>query len=399
MRILFIADRIYPHSLTGFSSYQWGLLKSISAIPETKITLLSTTHPFATFIQSFKELNELQREFLHAIKGFDKVIFQPSGRNSIWRELEFSFFRGNFLKGDYNVIHFSQTSLSSVNYCKSKNSWLIAHFAYPRLSPFKRYLIFKAYQAMRFFKKRFVIAPTSKYIAKMYMVLGSSNCIVIPPAVDTEFYRPHNINTPSFSMNTERLIMYMGPLTASRFPFKTVLRTLRILNTNLREKVSLLIVTAPWRYTEEVYAIREIWKYADKLGIRSYIRIISKILMPSEKAQLYNLCDVLLQFFIEPVDFVPVDPPITTLETMSCAKPVVVTKSFSLPIFIQDKYNGYFLKSLLDEKHLAEVLSEALTDAKSTGYNARRTILKYFSVNKVSTLIKSMYHELDKKTA
>jgi glycosyltransferase involved in cell wall biosynthesis len=262
---------------------------------------------------------------------------------------------------------------------------VMKHIAYPAsiLELLQMRITASLYKAAR---KRLFHVVTSEYLVRK--IRSISGKVLIPPAVDTELFKPSGINERKSSK-----ILYIGPLTPSRFPYFTVLRALKKLNTDYGKDVELNVGVAPWRLSREKVYLKEMTNYAAKLGLREKLKILVRGFMPKEKVDLYNCSDVIIQFYLEPLDFIPVDPPITVLEAMSCEKPVVVTKSLSLPNFINSGYNG-FLLARVREKELAEALSEALDRKHCIGSNARNTIVKKFSIERVSSSLKKLYDNL-----
>jgi len=121
-----------------------------------------------------------------------------------------------------------------------------------------------------------------------------------------------------------------------------------------------------------------------------------KTLTPLEKLRLLNECDIFLQIFNEPfTSIVPVDPPITMLEAMACARKVVASrcKSLSFQDVIKHGVNGYVINNI-NEIEIANIIYNAILDKKNIGISARKLIEYRFSTNAVSMLIERLYLSL-----
>ena len=185
--------------------------------------------------------------------------------------------------------------------------------------------------------------------------------------------------------NKVSIILYFGDLHPLRFPAKKVLKTITLLK---KENLN-VILKAVSRYGSDHSIINEL---AKKMNLTDDVICYTKSLRNEEKFELYSTADVVIFPF---QGFMSIDPPATLLEAMSCGKIVLVSKYQSMPYIIKDKVNGIIVDPLTAEK-LAEELKFAIISKKSgkIGENARQTILKNYTKEKVTQKLIQMYTQV-----
>jgi glycosyltransferase involved in cell wall biosynthesis len=238
---------------------------------------------------------------------------------------------------------------------------------------------------------------------------GSQN--IIPPSVDTDSFRNNEENTRLkdndiltvleagdansglenlTSNNGEGLkLLYSGPLTEDRFPYRSVLNALK------QTSSKILVIGRPTNQGAGREKIEEIVSYARRLGIENRVSAALKLLNEDEKIRMLNYSDVVIQPFARNTQlYVAVDPPIFLLEAMACGRPVITSKSYSFQSLIKNGYNGYTI-DWDNPDELNHVLSDCLASSatRSLGKSARETVLRDFSYLSVSKKIGVMYDD------
>ena len=109
--------------------------------------------------------------------------------------------------------------------------------------------------------------------------------------------------------------------------------------------------------------------------------VIIKNLTEKEKVLLYNIADVVIFPFYR--EFTAIDFPITILEAMSCAKPIIASSNNITSTLIVHGKNG-FLYSTNDRYQLIRLIEgiiQGTYSLSSIGNAARNTVLNLCSCN------------------
>jgi len=248
-------------------------------------------------------------------------------------------------------------------------------------------------------ENRLVKCFSSEFVARSYFINGNR---IIPPSIDTSVFvnsdnirakklneflevSPIKYGLDNLKHNSDTLILYSGPLTEDRFPYKKVLTALN----GTRSKM--LIIGRPTNNGAEAERIEEIISYSRRLNVESKMAVALKLLNEEEKVSLLNLSDVIIQPFTKATqEYVAVDPPIFLLEAMACGKPVITSRAYSFQSFIKNGYNGYTI-----DWDNSDELKEALLGCQNAelGMNARQTVLQQFSHDSVSQKLKKLYND------
>lgn len=237
------------------------------------------------------------------------------------------------------------------------------------------------------------IACTSPRILKVLRrFIYHEKLWLIPPPIDTNIYKPiayaKSIDQP--------LILYIGPLHPARFPVTEVFKTLKRLHKE-GLKISLAIIAAP-RYAFDSMIISKLKILSEKIGLKKYVNVIYRRISLDEKVKLYNSADIIL-FPYEPFVKGVVDPPLTLLEAMSCARLVLATNVLSIPYIIKNKINGFLCsapKTLCLYSSIKEVFEMNEYEKERIRREARNTIQCNFSFNYIQITISKLYNYLNK---
>ena len=214
---------------------------------------------------------------------------------------------------------------------------------------------------------------------------------LIPPPIDTKVYKPvvyakSDIDKP--------LILYMGSLHPARFPVAEVFKAFKRLHEE-GLKAYLTVIAAP-RYTFDLTIILKLKRLFEKAGLKKYINVVYRRVPLDEKVELYNTADVIF-FPYEPSVRDVVDPPLTLLEAMSCARLVLATNALSIPYIIKNKVNGIICsapKALCVYSSIKETLEMNEYKKERIKMEARNTIQRNFSFNHIQIIISRLYDYL-----
>lgn len=239
---------------------------------------------------------------------------------------------------------------------------VILHFYMPnvRLRPLTKIVTEKA---------NLIIASSytmSRYLEKIGV--DKEKIEVVYPPVNTELYKPLRKDLVRSKLGLPikaKIIMYIGGLKHTRFPYEIVKDAMKKLVKEIPEV--LLLVFTP-REAKNMKRLHEI------SGLSKNIRIYAKDLTDTEKSEIYALADVFL--FPKFVTRTAIEPPLTVLEAMSSGTPVVVPKIPSLDEVVIDNKSGFFFEQNSSEalaKKLADVLSNTKLRIKVSQYG-RHTI-------------------------
>ena len=245
---------------------------------------------------------------------------------------------------------------------------------------------------------RLVKCFSSEFVAHTYFMRDK---FIIPPPIDTENFigrkedwdKLYSIlgesGTKRWVNNIKksdgRLVLYSGPLSEDRFPYKYVLNAVK------HAKCQILVVGRFWHdlNNEAISYLDEIVNYARKIGVENKVSIVARTLSEEEKITLINCADAIIQPFDSKLNNIAVDPPIFLLESMACGKPVITSKLYPFKSIVRDGYNGYAV-----DWHDSEQFNEALSDClncSQIGSNARNTILQDYSIDAVAKKLRGMY--------
>jgi glycosyltransferase involved in cell wall biosynthesis len=219
---------------------------------------------------------------------------------------------------------------------------------------------------------------------------------MIPPPIDCDLFKPlrtkndvrERFNIPQ---KNDYLIVYFGPINPIRFPIPNILKAIKLLK-NDGLNISLLVIArgrGEWKFDR--FWVKRINELALKMNLNGNIKAYIKVLKEKEKADLYNLANIII--FPHKGLRGAVDPPLALLEAMACGKIVIATKVQSIPKIIKHKVNGILLNTT-DSTELAQAIKYVATseEVAQISDNARRTILKQFSQDVVAKKLLNTYN-------
>jgi len=207
--------------------------------------------------------------------------------------------------------------------------------------------------------------------------INSNSLQFLPPAIDTDIYTPiREMQEQELIKNSYKgfKILYIGAIHRDRLPPEVIKIFLE-----LRKKYPLIrfIVCTPDTELNKRYGLllRDFFKN-NKIG-----DVIIKNLTEKEKVLLYNIADVVIFPFYR--EFTAIDFPITILEAMSCAKPIIASSNNITGTLIVHGKNG-FLYSTNDRYQLIRLIEgiiQGIYSLSSIGNAARNTVLNLCSYN------------------
>ena len=227
---------------------------------------------------------------------------------------------------------------------------------------------------------------TTSIETNWFQDLGISNFQSVNPPIDTNLFKPLDLDkaTARKRLNLPEdkfILLYLGNLNEVRFSYDFVKNS-----DFLKREDNLLLILAN--------QIDSYWRDGDIFRNKNVI-LRREILEEKQKALLYNAADAFILPFSKKMKsykhiFI-IDPPITMLEAMSCAVPVIAPDVFSIPKIIKNEHNGY-ITPLGDFGLVEEILYNLLReDNKEIGINARKAILNNFSFEKAALRMKEIY--------
>ena len=226
------------------------------------------------------------------------------------------------------------------------------------------------------------------------------NAEIIPPAINTRFFRPKTLpqkdkqlklssalklDPTSQVVKKDNVLLYMGPLLPERFNFKTIIGSFIRLRREFNLDVGLLIVGRELGNSSRSY-MENMLESINKNNLSDSVFVCLKNLTETEKICVLNASDVLLYpFHTRPSSYSVVFPPIVLLESMSAGLSVVSGGLPYLETLVKDNENGVMVNDT-SETPLTEGIVKAITNKKKISKNARLTIEKDFSIQRVSRL-------------
>lgn len=404
MRTLVLARRFWPPWHDGIISYTKGLVEMLTsastAARQTSVDVLSLQKPIQTETKWHDELREYRKRI-----GI-RVLFaeeRRDGDSSVWETL--SWLRKN---GDYDVVHIT---------CDGFGPFLanlVLGGLHSREGPrlLKYLFVAPVHKHWHLERNYYRILESTRVCPSLTFVYscntlrelyGTRNNWILPPAVDTSFYRPmeasrsdvfrflneskDGIGNLSQTLNRERIVLYMGPLTRDRFPFRHLVSALckdssRLSNTGL------LIIGRGRKYEEGGF-LQEIEREVRDHNLQENVFLCRKRLTEEEKLCLFNSSDLLFYpLQIDQLKLSVVVPPLAVLEAMATGTPVLTGGLPMLRGLIKHKENGFLIEELTADC-IAKTLSIALDDSEENlSRLARERVEKDFSISSVAKMLK-----------
>ena len=396
--VLLITHRFYPSWSDGTVSYARGLvdtiLESNRSGKNLQITVLSSREK--TLFPKFNRRG--MKEYLESRSG-SLECFYASEKNykaNLWKLV-----RKLSQAKNYDIIHILLPGFNPLwmRIATKNRSVVLKHiFIYPFHSGFTaEKLAYNFFQKSSTFKLLNIdLAFSNKILQEIY---NTEALTILPPAIDTHFYRPEPKSDCSYQALTEPpskfgdvsevfqkdvVLLYMGPLLKERFDFKNVINGFKKLHKEYGIDVGLAIVG---RELGGASYFDEIKDYIRKNDFDDCVFACLKNLSEVEKACLFNSVDVFIYPFPRKLRRMRVVfPPIALLETMSAGICVVSGGLPYLNFLIKNHENGILIKETINEETFAEGVWNALLDKRKISQNARLTIERSFSIQHVSKL-------------
>ena len=400
--ILIVTKRFYPPWSDGTVSYARGFVDSILKASQSRGALDTAVLSLTDGIWFPKLHRDELRDYLMA-KPIDFKWFYSSKKSS---EIDVLRLVKKLSRNkDYQIIHIVYSGIDPIlmrlTTALPKKHSIIKHtFIYPFHKMFTAQKFIYGYlEKINFLKSINVkFSVSSEVLQKLY---GFTDAIIIPPAIDMKLYKP--INTKCLNSNTmveilakakikagnlqsvlsrDTVVLYMGPLTPERFQCEIVLKSISKLKKEFSIDIGLIAVG---RGFEESDHLREIKRFVKKYDLESRVFFCLKDLSDWEKVYLLNKASIFLYFFQPKLTQMSVVfPPIALLESMSVGKPVVTGGLPYLDALIENNRNGILIKDIVDEKAIANGMWNAIVNTERLSSNARTTITREYSIEKVS---------------
>jgi len=217
------------------------------------------------------------------------------------------------------------------------------------------------------------IITVSKRIKKYLIKRGTpfSKVVYIPPAVDLEMFNPKFNNTSWRNKlgisKDEFVILYLG----SANPYKglhILIKALKDIFNEFSNVKAILAIGGAERQDQWKKSLKKVI-YEMKLSKRiielGFIENVAELMMTS---------DLIIVPYLTTYGIA--DQPLTILEAMACAKPVIASNIGGIREVIQHGYNGLLFKPG-DPKALANVIKVIILNprlAKKLGKNALKTV-------------------------
>ena len=222
-----------------------------------------------------------------------------------------------------------------------------------------------------------VVVPTRPILEELVrMAPRMPYTAVIPTGVDTNRFRPGNVNSPireQYGIDDSPLILYVGRVAFE----KNIDSILRNLHRVSDSSAKLMIVG-------EGPARRHIEQLVHSLGLQDRV-IFTGFIPDSQLVDYYSASDV----FISASKFETQG--LSMLEAMSCGKPVVSINYRAVTDYIVDGENGFLYNEFSD--NMAETIDRALSSDASIRKNARRTAERY-SKERTSRSLSELYSKI-----
>jgi glycosyltransferase involved in cell wall biosynthesis len=181
--------------------------------------------------------------------------------------------------------------------------------------------------------------------------------------------------------DSDFVVGYLGNVNEHRFPRAVAARTEEFAN---RSNVTVLVATK----------LIENHPFSNASGVT----VVNRYLDPREKQLFFRACDVLLfPFDFDDQTTAPIiDPPLSVLEAMAAARPVVTTQCLSLPTLIQDGETGYLCEPGDVDGQLNAVarLADRPAERRRIGRAAREVIETRHAPETVAEQLRKVYDEV-----
>jgi glycosyltransferase involved in cell wall biosynthesis len=230
--------------------------------------------------------------------------------------------------------------------------------------------------------------------------LHASKMTVIPPAIDTEVYRPGVKTAARQSLGLdpdEPLVVYLGRLSPNRFPAADVGKGLRAAGAHLNRSVRFVGLSPGHTYdgSENTSSYLLACSRAAAAALRQVDGAETEIrfgdLSEEEKINWLQAADVILLPFSQAES---VEPPLTLLEALACGATILVSKAANHSGVVRDGVNGFVYEQADFGHRLTSVLSSLSTE-RDMPERARASVLTHFSYAATAEATDQLWGQLD----
>jgi len=401
--ILVVTKRFYPPWSDGTVSYARGFVESVleacQSREDLEVTVLSLTD------QWFQKLHRDELKDYLKEKPINFKLFYSGKKSSKIDVLR--LLKKLSTDSSYQLLHIIYNDLDPISIklgtTLAKKGSIIKHiFILPIHKMFTAqkftYNFLEKSSFLKMINVKFSVS--SEVLRKLY---GLMDGIVIPPAINTEFYK--SINPKCLNSDTtvdvlskakirfgdlksvlsrDIIVLYMGPLIPERFRSKNILKSISKLKKEFSIDIGLIAVG---RGFGEFDHIRELRHFVKKYCLDDRVFFCLKDLAEKEKVHLLNEASIFIDLFQPklPTYAGVVFPPIVLLESMSVSKAVVAGGLPYLDALIRNNENGVLIKNM-DEKVIADGIWNAIVNMEKLSANARTTIVSKYSIKEVSKI-------------
>jgi glycosyltransferase involved in cell wall biosynthesis len=206
--------------------------------------------------------------------------------------------------------------------------------------------------------------------------------------VDEEFFFPSELvrHQARLRINIpidKKVVLYIGQIEPVRGAFE-LLRAFKMIVQDFPAK--LVFATPCSEYEKKFWT--KFNKLIKELNIQDHLIIIGRVENINE---LYNIADVVVLPFQGPYKIT--DPPLTVLEALSCAKPLITTPYGTIKFIVKNQINGFISSPAAEEiaSTVSEVFNMDEEDLSKIKQRARETILTKFSLKVVGRQLVRLY--------
>jgi len=245
--------------------------------------------------------------------------------------------------------------------------------------------------------KAHIVTFVSNYQREMFLRkvnITKSKTIVIPNAVDTEFYRPMKVeDIEKLREGAEALLLFVGRLTPHK-GLHILLKALALLEPTYKQRLKLVVVgpkvpgfTATHTYRYDTYSLylNYLIQKHDLKNIVKFVGQVKEELMPLY----YNSADALVHpSLVEAFGLV-------LIEAMACSKPVIAFDVPPINEIVMNNISGILVKPSI--KSLKEILHHIIDNAnilKAMGIRARHIVEACYSWPIISNIYINLYKKL-----
>jgi glycosyltransferase involved in cell wall biosynthesis len=214
---------------------------------------------------------------------------------------------------------------------------------------------------------------------------NSAKLAVIEPAIDTDrFVRcAAEAHVPGALR-----ILYVGNIAPERFPAADIVRMLEDMASRSSLRLG-LDVYAPITFRPDNARWAACFPRSETVEVRVHLEDLTE----PRKIEVYTGADVALYPFTRPV---AVEPPLTVLETMSCATVPIVTAAANRSAIVEDGRTGF---ACADREALGTALERfghlSAAEREAMGRAARDAVVRRFGFGSAATGMEALWRALD----